>query len=197
MSLSSSSLVLLPTPCPSSAPHTMILPRPAALSAGGCVTCSERPSRAFGQNLDLLHVLRVRLLHAAGDRGDVAAVKVRDAACLVDLRARRGASRHPWNPPIRTPPMGPHPMGPHRNATHPVGPHPTPTGPLWVTSQAPAREPRAARYILLRGGACVRQRRGQCGDRQVEGAKVGLTHCTGGGISGFDHGACSIHMFSV
>jgi benzoylsuccinyl-CoA thiolase BbsB subunit len=43
----------------------------------------------------------------------------------------------------------------------------------------------------------VRQLRGQCGDRQVEGAKVGLTHCTGGGISGFDHGACSIHMFSV
>jgi len=43
----------------------------------------------------------------------------------------------------------------------------------------------------------VRQLRGQCGGRQVEGAKVGLTHCTGGGISGFDHGACSIHMFSV
>jgi acetyl-CoA acetyltransferase len=43
----------------------------------------------------------------------------------------------------------------------------------------------------------VRQLRGQCGDRQVEGAKVALTHCTGGGISGFDHGACSIHMFSV
>ena len=43
----------------------------------------------------------------------------------------------------------------------------------------------------------VRQLRGQCGDRQVEDAKVALTHCTGGGISGFDHGACSIHMFSV
>ena len=43
----------------------------------------------------------------------------------------------------------------------------------------------------------VRQLRGQAGDRQVEGAKVGLTHCTGGGISGFDHGACSIHIFSV
>jgi len=38
--------------------------------------------------------------------------------------------------------------------------------------------------------------RGQCGDRQVEGAKVGLTHCTGGGISGFDHGVCSIHLFA-
>ena len=43
----------------------------------------------------------------------------------------------------------------------------------------------------------VRQLRGQCGNRQVEGAKVGLTHCTGGGISGFDHGACSIHIFTV
>ncbi|MEC7488601.1 MAG: thiolase family protein [Pseudomonadota bacterium] len=43
----------------------------------------------------------------------------------------------------------------------------------------------------------VRQLRGQCENRQVEGAKVGLAHCTGGGISGFDHGACSIHMFSV
>ena len=41
----------------------------------------------------------------------------------------------------------------------------------------------------------VRQLRGECGTRQVEGAKVGLTHCTGGGISGFDHGACSIHIF--
>ncbi|MAM68651.1 MAG: propanoyl-CoA acyltransferase [Rhodospirillaceae bacterium] len=43
----------------------------------------------------------------------------------------------------------------------------------------------------------VRQLRGQAGNRQVDGAKVALTHCTGGGISGFDHGACSIHMFSV
>ena len=42
----------------------------------------------------------------------------------------------------------------------------------------------------------VRQLRGQCGARQVDGAKVGLTHCTGGGISGFDHGACSIHLFA-
>ena len=42
----------------------------------------------------------------------------------------------------------------------------------------------------------VRQLRGQCGARQVEGAKTGLTHCTGGGISGFDHGICSIHLFS-
>ena len=42
----------------------------------------------------------------------------------------------------------------------------------------------------------VRQLRGHCGDRQVAGAKVGLTHCTGGGISGFDHGVCSIHLFA-
>jgi benzoylsuccinyl-CoA thiolase BbsB subunit len=41
----------------------------------------------------------------------------------------------------------------------------------------------------------VRQLRGEAGARQVEGAKVGLTHATGGGISGFDHGACSIHIF--
>jgi benzoylsuccinyl-CoA thiolase BbsB subunit len=41
----------------------------------------------------------------------------------------------------------------------------------------------------------VRQLRGEAGPRQVEGAKTGLTHATGGGISGFDHGACSIHIF--
>ena len=41
----------------------------------------------------------------------------------------------------------------------------------------------------------VRQLRGQAGARQVEGAKIGMTHATGGGISGFDHGACSIHIF--
>jgi acetyl-CoA acetyltransferase len=42
----------------------------------------------------------------------------------------------------------------------------------------------------------VRQLRGQAGRRQHPGAKVGLTHATGGGIAGFDHGACSIHIFS-
>jgi benzoylsuccinyl-CoA thiolase BbsB subunit len=41
----------------------------------------------------------------------------------------------------------------------------------------------------------VRQLRREAGPRQVEGAKVGMTHATGGGISGFDHGACSIHIF--
>lgn len=42
----------------------------------------------------------------------------------------------------------------------------------------------------------VRQLRGQAGERQVEGAKIGLSHATGGGIGGFDHGACSIHIYS-
>jgi acetyl-CoA acetyltransferase len=36
--------------------------------------------------------------------------------------------------------------------------------------------------------------RGQAGKRQVKNAKVGLTHCTGGGIYGLDHGAASIHI---
>jgi acetyl-CoA acetyltransferase len=42
----------------------------------------------------------------------------------------------------------------------------------------------------------VRQLRGELGSRQVDGAKIGLSHATGGGISGFDHGACSIHIFA-
>jgi benzoylsuccinyl-CoA thiolase BbsB subunit len=41
----------------------------------------------------------------------------------------------------------------------------------------------------------VRQLRGDAGKHQADGAKVGLSHATGGGISGFDHGACSIHVF--
>jgi acetyl-CoA acetyltransferase len=41
----------------------------------------------------------------------------------------------------------------------------------------------------------VRQLQGRANGRQVEGARVGLTHATGGGISGLDHGACSIHVF--
>jgi len=40
----------------------------------------------------------------------------------------------------------------------------------------------------------VWQLRGQAGSRQVAGAKVGLTHCTGGGIAGIDGAACSIHI---
>jgi benzoylsuccinyl-CoA thiolase BbsB subunit len=40
------------------------------------------------------------------------------------------------------------------------------------------------------------QLRGQAGERQVEGAKVALAHCTGGGIAGLDHGACSISILT-
>ncbi len=42
----------------------------------------------------------------------------------------------------------------------------------------------------------VRQLQGRSGAHQVEGAKVGLSHATGGGVSGMDHGACSIHIFA-
>jgi benzoylsuccinyl-CoA thiolase BbsB subunit len=42
----------------------------------------------------------------------------------------------------------------------------------------------------------VLQLRGECRDLQVEGARVGLAHTTGGGVSGLDHGACSIHIFA-
>lgn len=38
------------------------------------------------------------------------------------------------------------------------------------------------------------QLRGRCGPRQVENARIGLTHCTGGGVAGFDHVACTIHI---
>lgn len=41
----------------------------------------------------------------------------------------------------------------------------------------------------------IDQLRGRCGLRQVEGARIGLTHATGGGATGFDHGACTIHIF--
>lgn len=40
------------------------------------------------------------------------------------------------------------------------------------------------------------QLRGEAGKRQVDGAKVALAHCTGGGIAGLDHGACSINILS-
>ncbi len=43
----------------------------------------------------------------------------------------------------------------------------------------------------------VRQLEGRAGAHQVAGAKVGLSHATGGGIAGFDHGACSIHIFAL
>lgn len=38
---------------------------------------------------------------------------------------------------------------------------------------------------------------GQAGERQVQGAKIGLAHCTGGGIWGVDNGACSVHVLGV
>jgi acetyl-CoA acetyltransferase len=41
----------------------------------------------------------------------------------------------------------------------------------------------------------VNQLRGNCGPRQIAGARIGLTHCTGGGVAGFDHIACTIHLF--
>jgi acetyl-CoA acetyltransferase len=43
----------------------------------------------------------------------------------------------------------------------------------------------------------VRQLEGRIGAHQVENAKVGLTHATGGGVAGYDHGACSIHVFTT
>jgi benzoylsuccinyl-CoA thiolase BbsB subunit len=36
---------------------------------------------------------------------------------------------------------------------------------------------------------------GQAGERQVPDAKLGLSHVTGGGIAGLDHGACTVHCF--
>jgi acetyl-CoA acetyltransferase/uncharacterized OB-fold protein len=40
----------------------------------------------------------------------------------------------------------------------------------------------------------VHQLRGEAGSRQVDRARAFLTHCTGGGIAGMDHGACTIHI---
>lgn len=38
---------------------------------------------------------------------------------------------------------------------------------------------------------------GRAGARQVGGARVGLTQCTGGGIAGVDHAASSVHLLGV
>jgi acetyl-CoA acetyltransferase len=40
----------------------------------------------------------------------------------------------------------------------------------------------------------VNQLRGRCGHRQVNDARIGLAHATGGGVAGFDHIACTIHV---
>jgi len=41
------------------------------------------------------------------------------------------------------------------------------------------------------------QLQGRAEGRQAEGAKVGLTQCTGGGIAGVDHAASSVHILAV
>jgi benzoylsuccinyl-CoA thiolase BbsB subunit len=38
---------------------------------------------------------------------------------------------------------------------------------------------------------------GTAGDRQVPHARFALTHVTGGGISGLDHGACAVHILEA
>lgn len=43
----------------------------------------------------------------------------------------------------------------------------------------------------------VWQLQGRAQGRQVEGARVGLTQCTGGGIAGVDHAASSVHLLGV
>jgi benzoylsuccinyl-CoA thiolase BbsB subunit len=37
----------------------------------------------------------------------------------------------------------------------------------------------------------------QAGDRQIKDARWALTHVTGGGTAGLDHGACTIHIFEA
>jgi acetyl-CoA acetyltransferase len=43
----------------------------------------------------------------------------------------------------------------------------------------------------------VWQLQGRADGRQVEGARIGLTQCTGGGIAGVDHAASSVHILGV
>lgn len=43
----------------------------------------------------------------------------------------------------------------------------------------------------------VWQLTGRAGARQVTGARIGVTHATGGGMSGVDHGACTIHVLEA
>jgi benzoylsuccinyl-CoA thiolase BbsB subunit len=41
------------------------------------------------------------------------------------------------------------------------------------------------------------QLQGRAGARQIAGAKIGMTHVTGGGVAGLDHGACTMHILGV
>ncbi len=43
----------------------------------------------------------------------------------------------------------------------------------------------------------VWQLQGRASDRQVEGARIGLAHCTGGGFAGVDHAAASVHVLGT
>ena len=43
----------------------------------------------------------------------------------------------------------------------------------------------------------VWQLEGRAGDRQVKGARVALTQCTGGGIAGVDHAASAVHILAT
>lgn len=43
----------------------------------------------------------------------------------------------------------------------------------------------------------TRQLQGRRGKLQVEGAKIGMTHVTGGGVGGLDHGTCTMHILAV
>ncbi|MEM8873548.1 MAG: thiolase family protein [Planctomycetota bacterium] len=38
---------------------------------------------------------------------------------------------------------------------------------------------------------------GRAGKRQVPDARIALSHVTGGGISGMDHGACTVHLYEA
>jgi benzoylsuccinyl-CoA thiolase BbsB subunit len=40
----------------------------------------------------------------------------------------------------------------------------------------------------------ARQVRGEAGDRQVDGAEVGLAHCRGGKAAGTESAACTVQM---
>ena len=93
-------------------------------------------------------------------------------------------------------------------------PPPAPVAPRTVVAASIAQERGIARCVLLANPdkvAEVAKKQGVTlpasieiidpalvadGARQVPGAKIGLTHATGGGLSGFDHGACSIHILA-